>query len=390
MDGPRWSVEAEWGTDDWQDKTTWDAAHVYSPSAALSFGVYVAGLDVTDELRSAGWSLGRMELLASTVGPSTASLDLAPSASAAPGDRVVILSTWDVYWVGVVASCQEVETVERTTLSCSCVDDLARGGMAELDSRRIGGDALGSARTLLRIAGMVGQVYADDPDDPPESASDLYRGMQDTVKLKTVDSPVLSTLSGIGWACAWQLAWTPAGLRLGPFTLSHELDYGTPVTDLDDFHTITRYEDVDTVRTLWRVSGWDPTTWGYTKREYRDLDAADTYGWRVVIADLSDWNADDATAVDPWAFAAEGDDTDASETFGDYYSPVQTVSLEGKARDGRHAITRPLPLDYVSDGDPTLSGTTTRYRILAVSHTVTPDEWTVALDGVAVELPEAY
>lgn len=386
ISGPRWSAGAFWAEDgnpqaddtDWGDSSTWATAHAYDPDAAVSLGLFVGGYDVTSATRTASWGLGQSEPIPGQLQPSSGLLELKGASSAAAGDRVVILTEWDVLYSGEVASTALQTTIERVTTTLGLVDELARIARTDWPAGvELGGDFDNMAQTLQGLMGLEQPVVGvpemgfpwpqlqRPPSEPSGKVLDVFSEM------------IRQSLSAA--------AWTPAGLRVNTIDLVYldGTDRGwadVDVTDLTQLaaHTVTR----------------DPA------RIYNVAQVADLAGPEDPIlypASIEAYGAKPLPDLDVTEWSQQGLAMstfleDVLDGLGEASVTVPTPWIDAWATIGarRHKLARLMPFDYLTDGDPKSGSTTERYRILRVAHSIGLDAWSVALQGILVRDNEAY
>lgn len=366
--GARWSCAAYWGTAEWEDDADWPIA--YDASAALRLGVYVGGHDVTDHIRSLGWGLGGGEPLGGALSPSSLSGELQADSSTliSAGDRVAVLTEWDVLWVGQIEEEAVNYTQDQDTLSVAAIDDLARAAQAEVTGKAWGGAVMGVLDTMLVAAGMVGRAWAEDPDDhdPPAYGFILTEEPRDGTILQMISDAIYHTVM-LG-------AWTPQGLRVCPIWLEDLTGYTERVESSAELASYSVGSSVQDVQNAWTVGGWGFAPETVT---YRDADSQDLYGLRPVEVDGTGWVPASTGITAYWYRVINGGPIGSPGTYRDWYTPVPRLEASANVISRRHGLTRLAPFDRA-----TVGGTT--YRILGISHELSPDAWTVSFSGVAV------
>ena len=392
--GPRWSCGPAWSApgSDWGDAADWPIA--YDATDPITLGVFVGGVDRTGSCHSLSWGLGQSDPLASSVQPNTCSIALAPTVQGtiAIGDRVVILTEWDVLWVGLVESDLHGEDTTEVTYQVRATDDLARAALDVREGVHWGGEIAGVLSTMLIAAGIGGAVYAADVGEADLPAQMTIRGGGSPFPV-THDGSILAMLSSVAYQTVHAAAWTPAGLRIAGLLLAYEADYRTPLEDLAAFSSKVRRRDVGTVRNRWTI-----TDLGFVglPRDliFEDAGSQEDYGIRDHSIDGSEWVEG---AIDPSPFIPIEDPS--SSTAGPYWEavmrgadgavpafvdPIVLADLEGPVLEAGHGLTRLVPFDQITAGDRALAATTERYRVLRVAHRVDTAEWRVAVEAVAI------
>lgn len=382
ISGTRWSAGAVWGSGTWVDEATWD--DTYDPDAEISVGVYLHGTDVTEEVMAASWGLGQTDLLPTALNPSSCNLTLRSQSGGfshlgfdpagfepvvttdvAVGHRVVILTEWDVLWVGRVESITETYMVDesartggpRYQLSLSAADDLARASQAERDASEVlSFDVPQAMRELLAEAGIPAEVLGERGYDG--DAAYHVAGSH--------DGTALDVLAELTYQSVSMAAYTPAGYLVAPMALDWSDDLPSPVDDYDDLYArAIEYAQADTTTGLTVTDG--ATTYTYTYP-----DEADVYGLRQLDVDSSAW----------WTIKPTGEPaTTWAGAIVDRKTPVTRLSASARINATRHKAARLLPMSQMSDG------ATAYWRVLQVSHRLGPDSWTVDIEAVAITGP---
>lgn len=384
ISGPRWSCAAYWAEDgnaqasdtDWGDSTTWDAAHAYDDGAAVSLGVFLAGDDVTQYVRAAEWGAGQSEPLPSAIQPSSASVTLKGDRTVAANDRLCILTEWDVLYVGRVENVTDVVTVERTDTALTATDELARVALVAWPEGDVMGGSIDGMLTRLMALGGVVLPWYGTPVQPALVINGLEVGVTPDAERS---GSVLDLIGAVLYAAVSQGAWTPQGLRISGLDLVYldEDDRDWPDVDVYDFDDFDSYS---VERAYGRVYNQLTVDDGSTTYTEAWTDSQDTYGKRAISVDVEDWTST-SWADSVWSDIIAGDygTSEASHVV-----PLPTFTGNARIISKRHALARLLPFDYISDGNPTLEGTTERYKLLRTQHSLSPDSWDVTLQGVLV------
>jgi hypothetical protein len=340
VEGPRWSVDATWaddppavGADEWQDETTWDAAHAYDEDADVTFGLFVEGVDLTEWIQTASWGLGQADPFPRGVSPQSGSFafrSTTETQAVAVGDRVVALTKWDTLWVGTVES---VETISDPSLddviSVSAVDDVARPSI-DVPEQPIGGLIMPVLANLLNAMGLGAKAWASTPDDVTPPA-------WPTLDIADRSGSALSLIGDVLWYSQHQGAWTPYGLRIAPLELAHVDGY--PVYDpWDDLNRKGERKSVEKLYNRLRV--YDDVS----DTTYKDSDSIARHAERPLELDYTDWHSA-AGIRTAWRDIWEGDSAELA-----LHAPRKTFRAGGNVKADRHLLTRILPFDSLADG----------------------------------------
>ncbi len=170
----------------WSGGVTWEAADAgtgtqaywqtsAAPTARIGkpdISIAVAGVPVTNTIRSASWQLGRGEWL-SVLTPGAASFEIEGAVTFGPMDEVVIgvMSDTtdehsDALWVGYVDTPSETtETSGRVTTSVSCVDLVGRFGQAPAPDDGIPASMVPTLSDWLEYIAADSGAYTEAVDD---------------------------------------------------------------------------------------------------------------------------------------------------------------------------------------------------------------------------------
>jgi len=417
ISGPRWSAGAVWGTSEWADSSTWDAAHEYDPDADLSLGVFIEGVDVTDAVRSVNWSVGKSDPLTVGLQVGSAQVELQEyeggfdSAGFAyegfePIDgtiqpslksRVVVLTEWNGLFIGTVESSTLSEAPgQLASVSVDCVDDLANT-IGEVEQYPAGGYLFWTLDQCLQKAGVVGKSWTrapgdqtrpydfEDPGGTPHGYKAYVLDKADTGELINTEytGTIIGILGQMLWECGMAGAWTPYGLRVHQLSLTAGDDINHRFADAfmegwSQLASRSRMRSIDNLYNHFTLEAYDDTY------QHDDLASQALYGRRDLQV-TADYRYDDSEPLeDVWYPVIYGKDpSDGSQQFPKYSEPVTTMTLEANVTTDRHRLTQALPFDYIYDADP--GADTEVWRVLRVQHSVSVDSWRVSAETIRCE-----